>query len=88
MAKRWQIYGRVQGVGFRYFTWHKAQQLGLLGYVHNCQDGSVEVVAQGSLDALEAFHNWLQQGPRSARVDRVLEKNIAEQVFQAFEIRH
>ncbi|SUG06060.1 acylphosphatase [Salmonella enterica subsp. enterica serovar Pullorum] len=39
------VYGRVQGVGFRYTTQHEAQRLGLTGYAKNMDDGSVEVVA-------------------------------------------
>lgn len=41
------VYGRVQGVGFRYTTQHEAQRLGLTGYAKNMDDGSVEVVACG-----------------------------------------
>ena len=43
--KRFLVYGRVQGVGFRYFTWNEAQKIGVLGFVRNLWDGSVEVVA-------------------------------------------
>lgn len=44
------VYGRVQGVGFRYTTQHEAQRLGLTGYAKNMDDGSVEVVACGESD--------------------------------------
>ena len=56
------IYGRVQGVGFRYTTQYEAKRLGLTGYAKNLDDGSVEKLMQ-----------WLKSGgPRSARVERVL----------------
>ena len=67
------VYGRVQGVGFRYTTQHEAQRLGLTGYAKNMDDGSVEVVACGESDRVEQLMKWLKAGgPRSARVDRVL----------------
>jgi len=67
------VYGMVQGVGFRYHTQMQARQLGVRGYVRNCDDGSVEVVASGEADAIEQLAAWLKQGgPRHARVDKVL----------------
>ncbi|WP_333897432.1 acylphosphatase [Mixta calida] len=70
--KAW-VYGRVQGVGFRYSTQAQAQQLGLTGYTRNLDDGSVEVLACGDNAQLEQLLAWLKAGgPRSARVDRVL----------------
>ncbi|WP_312393151.1 acylphosphatase [Mixta calida] len=70
--KAW-VYGRVQGVGFRYSTQAQAQQLGLTGYARNLDDGSVEVLACGDNAQLEQLLAWLKAGgPRSARVDRVL----------------
>lgn len=67
------VYGRVQGVGFRYTTQHEAQRLGLAGYAKNMNDGSVEVVACGESDRVEQLMKWLKAGgPSSARVDRVL----------------
>ncbi|TYL43426.1 acylphosphatase [Dickeya sp. ws52] len=67
------VYGMVQGVGFRYHTQLQARQLGVWGYVRNCDDGSVEVVASGDHQAVEQLMAWLKQGgPRHARVDKVL----------------
>ena len=62
ISKQFFIYGRVQGVGFRYFTWKKTSQIGIVGYVKNMSDGSVQVVAKGNLEQLTQFRNWLQQG--------------------------
>jgi acylphosphatase len=47
--------GRVQGVGYRYFVTDCARETGVLGYVRNIPDGSVEIVAEGSTDVLENF---------------------------------
>jgi len=65
--RRWRITGHVQGVGFRPFVFRLAQQLGLRGWVQN-QMGQVEVLAQGSRDALQNFeHALLQQAPPLAK---------------------
>jgi acylphosphatase len=65
------VYGRVQGVGFRFFTRDTASELGLTGWVANRYDGSVEVVAEGSRAALDQLLAYLHQGPSMARVDQV-----------------
>lgn len=71
-SKMW-VHGIVQGVGFRYSTQAEATKLGLTGYAHNLDDGSVEVLACGETEQVEALESWLKQGgPRSARVDKVL----------------
>jgi acylphosphatase len=66
------VYGRVQGVGFRYFVVEKVHTLALRGYVRNESDGSVEVLAQGPRPALEQLLLYLRQGPSAARVRDVL----------------
>jgi acylphosphatase len=71
IARRYIVRGRVQGVGFRWFVENEARQLGLSGWVRNNIDGSVEVLAIGSEQQLNALHNKLRQGPRAARVDEV-----------------
>lgn len=70
-ARHYRVTGRVQGVGFRAATQAKAREIGLAGWVRNCPDGSVELVARGSADAVEALATWLQHGPAAARVDQV-----------------
>lgn len=65
------VRGRVQGVGFRYSTVRRARQLALRGWVRNCADGSVELVAEGEPDAVEALIEWCRHGPGGARVDEV-----------------
>lgn len=65
------VRGRVQGVYFRASTQHEAQRLGVLGWVKNRHDGSVEILAQGSEDALVQFMQWTHKGPSAARVDHV-----------------
>lgn len=65
------VTGRVQGVGFRYRAQNQAEALGLAGWVRNRPDGSVEAEFEGPSDAVAAFGEWLEEGPRSARVDAV-----------------
>ncbi|WP_208120409.1 acylphosphatase [Spirabiliibacterium pneumoniae] len=73
LTTQFTVFGRVQGVGFRYFTWQKATQLGLLGTVRNLHDGSVLIIARGENAQIDALKTWLEDGgPRSARVDKVL----------------
>ena len=88
MAKRFVVYGRVQGVGFRYFTWKEAERIGIKGTVRNCVDGSVEIVAEGNNDQLQDFYNLLKVGPRTANVERVLEDNIENKHYPDFSIIH
>lgn len=68
---RLRIYGRVQGVFFRYYARERAHSLGLSGWVRNQPDGSVEAVAEGPRDAVDRFVAWAHHGPPSAEVKRV-----------------
>jgi acylphosphatase len=65
------VRGSVQGVGFRYFIQRKARQLGLRGWVRNNDDGTVELLAEGSRSDLEQLMMAAEEGPRMARVHRV-----------------
>ena len=89
IKKRFRIYGHIQGVGFRYFTWQYALKIGVMGFVRNLADGSVEVVAVGSESQIEALDAWLQEGPRTAIVDDVfVEDYLGEKEFTAFQVLH
>jgi acylphosphatase len=65
----YRITGRVQGVGFRWWTRQTATDLGLRGTVRNARDGSVEVAVAGDPEPLDRFEERLARGPASARVD-------------------
>ena len=66
-----RISGRVQGVGFRWWTVREARRLGLRGTVRNRPDGTVEVHAAGPDAVLARFAERLREGPPHARVERV-----------------
>jgi acylphosphatase len=66
-----RVTGRVHGVGFRYFVFREAQALGLVGWVANLADGSVQCVAEGPRDRLEALLERLRNGPPSAIVEGI-----------------
>ena len=83
------ISGRVQGVGFRYFTQQNAMELNIGGYVKNLLDGKVEVVAEGDKAILDRFVSILRQGPSAARVEDVkLEERPFGGKYTTFEIRY
>ncbi|HEX6939249.1 MAG TPA: acylphosphatase [Longimicrobiales bacterium] len=76
--RAYRITGRVQGVGFRWWTRAEAEALRLRGTVRNGEDGSVEVVAAGDPAALEHFRRRLAEGPPGARVDHVDERPLPD----------
>lgn len=76
--RRYLIAGRVQGVGFRFWTVGRARLLGLVGWVRNRPDGSVEVVARGQHYNLDQLAGQLWDGPASAKVERVEQTPLAE----------
>jgi len=71
MKVSFQVYGMVQGVGFRYFVRRQAQELDLAGWVRNEFDGTVSGEAQGDAAALEAFRDLLERGPSGAHITRL-----------------
>ena len=81
------IEGRVQGVFFRDSTRREAVGLGLMGWVKNRFDGSVEVVAEGPRAAVEKLVQWCSQGPSAARVTNVqrIDENFTGE-FDTFRI--
>lgn len=71
-----QVFGLVQGVFYRDFTYKKAVSLGLLGTVKNNPNGSVEIYAQGSESSLNQLKEWCHTGSPHCRVDRVIDKVV------------
>jgi acylphosphatase len=71
VARRFVVSGRVQGVGFRFFTQDVANREGLTGHVSNLPDGRVEVTAEGDDESLRRLEAALWRGPSHARVENV-----------------
>ncbi len=71
VRRRLRVRGRVQGVNFRAATCDRAESLGLVGWVRNREDGSVEIEAEGPSPAVAELVTWAERGPPAARVDDV-----------------
>jgi acylphosphatase len=71
------VTGRVQGVSFRASTCSEARRLGVVGWVRNLPDGSVELEAEGDDDRVAALLAWCEHGPPGARVATVAITEIA-----------
>ncbi len=69
--RRYRVRGLVQGVGFRAFVWRQVQRLQVAGWVRNRFDGTVEVLADGTLGDHEQMYAILEKGPSLSRVDGV-----------------
>ena len=81
------VSGIVQGVGFRYFVYKNAMQLGLNGYAKNLPDGRVEVVAEGNEESIKNIQKILKQGPSFSRVDKLhVRYTEAQNEFKEFNI--
>lgn len=85
---RLKIYGRVQGVGFRWSMQREAKKLGLSGWVRNLPDGTVEAVIEGDEERVEALIGWAHQGPRLAMVKKVEVKWEEPRGERGFRVTH
>ena len=82
-----QVFGRVQGVGFRYFVKQKAGMLGVNGFVRNLANGNVYIEAEGEEAALQLFIEYCRQGPSHAWVEKTEIQYCPVQGFEGFEKR-
>jgi acylphosphatase len=88
VARRFVISGRVQGVGFRYFTADVAAREGVTGWVRNLPDGRVEAHVEGEAEAVTRVERALRRGPSSARVVSVeVEAGEPSGTFRDFAVR-
>ncbi|MCD8188762.1 MAG: acylphosphatase [Clostridiales bacterium] len=87
VRRRMVFHGQVQGVGFRWQTANIARQLGLTGWVRNCDDGTVEMEVQGSRTDLDALLAALRR-LRYARVDRVEVTDISTAPEREFRVTY
>ena len=71
VARRFVVSGRVQGVGFRYFTQDTARREGVTGWVRNLPDGRVEVFVEGDDESVLRVERAIRRGPSHAHVENV-----------------
>lgn len=70
------VTGRVQGVGYRYFTKESAEMYGITGWVRNCANGNVEAEAQGEEVLLQQFCKELKKGPFFGHVSELISREL------------
>jgi acylphosphatase len=88
ITKEMNISGRVQMVGFRWFTMQQAAMFHITGWVRNRPDGSVQILAQGEPETIEAFEMQVRKGPFHARVDHFESVPLqTDTIYQQFEIK-
>lgn len=87
------VFGRVQGVGYRYSVRDKAKQLEIKGSVRNLQDGSVEIVCFGADDNIQEFISYCRNNPGWSKVEKIEalpieNKNVQRELesYTSFEI--
>lgn len=81
------IYGKVQGVGFRYSALQRANELGITGFVKNRNDGSVYIEADGEPEIIEEFVLWCRKGPAWSRVDDIKIIDIPFNDYKCFGVK-
>ncbi len=83
---RVRIAGRVQGVGYRYWTEDAALDLGLTGWVRTRRDGSVEALFSGAAEMVNEMLRRCREGPRAAAVDAVEVLEEGDAAPRAFDV--
>lgn len=82
-----KVSGKVQGVGFRYYTKKKAQECNVNGFVQNKPDGSVYIEAHGEKIDIDTFTDWCKRGPDWARVLDISISELPDKERDGFKIR-
>ncbi|MBI2121574.1 MAG: acylphosphatase [Candidatus Sungbacteria bacterium] len=83
-----RVVGIVQGVMYRQNARRKAASLGLLGWIKNEPDGSVQIIAEGSKNEITKFLEWCKRGTPWAEVEEVLcDWGEITGEFKSFEIK-
>lgn len=88
VAKRFKVYGVVQGVSFRYYAQKMADSLGISGWIRNSSDGSVEGFVEGEKEAVNLFLNWCNRGSPMAKVENVIVEEAEFCGLRGFEIKY
>ncbi|MEA1987473.1 MAG: acylphosphatase [Candidatus Marinimicrobia bacterium] len=82
-----EVFGRVQMVGFRWFSQREARRLNIKGNVKNTNRDTVLIIATGESDKLDLFNSQIKKGPISANVTNIIKEEIQEEkVYSTFDI--
>lgn len=84
---RIKVVGKVQHVGFRYYTTIEARKLSIKGFVKNEYDGSVLIEAEGEESNVDLFSIAIEKGPAWARVDSIQIQSIPNQEYEKFSVK-
>ena len=87
VARKVQIYGRVQGVFFRQWAVNQARELGVAGWIRNRSDGSVEAQVAGGEGAVTQMIDRMREGPSGARVDDFVMSDAEPEQVDGFSVR-
>jgi acylphosphatase len=87
VSKRIIVSGKVQNVGFRFYTAKTAQEFNIEGFVKNEPDGTVYIEAEGEEEAMEGFISWCQRGPQWARVDQFSIQEQPVMGYKGFKVK-
>lgn len=87
IGKTFRVYGKVQNVGFRFYTHKKAIAYQIKGFVRNEVNGSVYIEAEGKILNMQAFESWCKQGPDWARVNDFKSTDTPIMDFTEFQIK-
>jgi acylphosphatase len=82
-----KIFGRVQGVFFRQRTKDKAIELGINGWVRNCEDGCVEGESEGEEKSLQEFIEWCHRGSEKSHVTKIDVSEVEQKNYSDFQIK-
>ncbi len=85
-AVKGKVYGNVQGVGFRMYTYRQADRLGIAGWVKNNSDGSVTFHCEGSDVDISFFLDLLKRGNDFSQIDRVETEESELENLTSFEV--
>lgn len=85
-AARIQIYGKVQGIGFRIFALKNANDFAISGFVRNEPDGSLTIEGQGDPKMLKRFIESCKHGPELARIDRFIVEDMPPKRVYTFSV--
>ncbi len=88
IGRKVRVFGRVQGVFFRQWAVNQARSLGVIGWVRNAPDGSVEAHLRGDEGSVAQMIEGMRRGPSQARVEDLTVEDIEPEDFEGFSVRH